>query len=177
MRSVTLALGAVLVLSACGGAAQPASTPAAPAAATQVKFTADLKPENEVPPVANDEKTASGKATFTLDLTRDASGKIAAAKASIDATFAGLLPTTQIHIAHLHGPAPAGQNAGVKINFKTDADSPLTVAAGATTFKKSDITVEADLAQQIIDNPANWYVNFHSRLNPGGVVRGQLVKG
>jgi hypothetical protein len=194
MRSTAIVLGAALVLSACGGAAQPAPTAAptaapttprptvaattpAPTPATQIRFTADLKAENEVPPVANDEKSASGKATVVFDLTRDSAGKITSAKVSIDATFAGLLPTTQIHIGHIHGPAPAGQNAGVKIGLKTDQDSPLTVAAGATTFKKSDITVDAAVAEEVLANPGNYYVNFHSRLNAGGIVRGQLVRG
>ncbi|MBI2323680.1 MAG: CHRD domain-containing protein [Chloroflexi bacterium] len=197
MRSIAIVLGAAVLLSACGGAAQPspapataaptaapataqptvAATTAAPTAATSLKFTADLKTENEVPPIANDEKSASGKATFTLDLTRDAAGKITAAKASIDATFSGLPATALIHIGHLHGPAAAGVNAGVKIPFKTDADVPLVLTTGATTFKKADITVEAALAQEIIDKPGDYYVNFHSRLNAGGVVRGQLVKG
>ena len=30
--------------------------------------------------------------------------------------------------------------------------------------------------QAIINNPAGFYFNAHSTLNPGGVVRGQLVK-
>lgn len=186
MRSIAILVSAAVALAACGGAStQPtataaptvAATTAAPTPATSLKFTADLKTENEVPPIANEEKAASGKATFTLDLTRDASGAITAAKASIDASFTGLPATSLITIAHLHGPAPAGQNAGVKIPFKTDADNPLTLAAGATTFKKSDITVDGALAQQIIDKPGDFYVNFHSKLNAGGVVRGQLVKG
>jgi hypothetical protein len=32
------------------------------------------------------------------------------------------------------------------------------------------------LFQQIINNPAGFYFNAHSTLNPGGVARGQLVK-
>lgn len=189
MRSIALALGAGLVLAACGGATAPASpaattaaptvaaTTAAPTPATSLKFTADLKPENEVPPIANDEKSASGKATVTFDLTRDTAGKITAAKASIDASFSGFPATALITLGHIHGPAAAGVNAGVKVGFKTDADNPLTLTGGATTFKKSDVTVDPDLAQQIIDKPADFYVNFHSKLNAGGVVRGQLTKG
>lgn len=191
MRPIAIFLGAALLLGACGGAAQPspaataaptaaptvAATTAAPTPATSLKFTADLKTENEVPPIANEEKAASGKATFTLDVTRDAAGTITAAKASIDASLTGLPATSLITIAHLHGPAAAGANAGVKIPFKTDADNPLTLTAGAATFKKSDITVDAALAQQIVDKPGDFYVNFHSKLNAGGVLRGQLVKG
>lgn len=179
MRSISIVLGAALLLGACGGAAQPspAATTAAPTPATSLKFTADLKTENEVPPIANEEKAASGKATFTLDVTRNAAGAITAAKASIDASLTGLPAASLITIAHLHGPAAAGANAGVKVPFKTDAENPLTIAAGATTFKKSDITVDAALAQQIVDKPSDFYVNFHSKLNAGGVLRGQLVKG
>ncbi|HEX9437702.1 MAG TPA: CHRD domain-containing protein [Candidatus Limnocylindria bacterium] len=193
MRSIAIVLGAGLMLAACGGASAPASpaattaaptvaaTTAAPTAAptapTSLKFTADLKTENEVPPIANDEKGASGKATVTFDLTRDTAGKITAAKASIDASFSGFPATALITLGHIHGPAAAGTNAGVKVGFKTDADNPLTLTGGATTFKKADVTVDPDLAQQIIDKPADFYVNFHSKLNAGGVVRGQLVKG
>jgi hypothetical protein len=197
MRALAAILGAVVLLAACGGAStQPSPTPAptaaptaapttaaptvaatpAPTPATKLAFTADLKTENEVPPIANEEKGASGKATFTLDLTRSGA-TITAAKASIDASFAGLPATTAITIAHLHGPGAAGVNAGVKIPFKTDADKPLTVTAGAATFKAGEITVDPALAQQIIDKPGDFYVNFHSKLNAGGVVRGQLVKG
>lgn len=195
MRSIAIAVSAALVLAACGGAATQATpspaptaapttaaptvaaTTAAPTPAAQVKFTADLKTENEVPPIANEEKSAGGKATVTFDLTRNASGAITAAKASIDLTITGLPATSLITIGHIHGPAPAGQNAGVKVGFKTDADNPLPLAAGTATFKRSDVTVDAATAQQIIDKPSDFYVNFHSKLNAGGVVRGQLVKG
>jgi hypothetical protein len=193
MRALAFVLGASLSAAACGGAAQPAPTTAptgaataaptvaataAPTPATKLTFTADLRSENEVPPVANEEKTASGKATLVFDLTRDAAGKITAAKMSVDATFSGLTPTSAITIAHIHGPAPAGQNAGVFVGFKTDAANPIApAAAGTATFKVADVTVEPDKMQQIIDSPGNFYVNFHSRLNAGGVVRGQLVKG
>jgi CHRD domain-containing protein len=190
MRVLTIAAATALVLAACGGAAAPTPAPttapttaptvaatAAPTPATKLTFTADLKSENEVPPVANEEKTGSGKATVVFDLTRDAAGKITAAKASIDLSLTGFPATAAILIGHIHGPAPAGQNAGVKVPFKTDSDVPLVLTAGASTFKKADVVVDAELAQQIIDKPADFYVNFHSKVNPGGVVRGQLVKG
>lgn len=188
MRVIATAMGAALVLAACGGAAQPspttapttaptvAATTAAPTPATKLTFSADLKTENEVPPIANEEKTASGKATVVFDLTRDASGTITAAKASIDLTLTGFPATSAVTIGHIHGPAPAGTNAGVKVAFKTDADVPIPLTAGAGTFKKADVTVDPALAQQIIDKPSDFYVNFHSKLNAGGVVRGQLVK-
>lgn len=195
MRSIAIVVGAALTLAACGGAAQPSPAPAtaapttarptvaattaaptaAPTAATKLTFSADLKTENEVPPIANDEKSGSGKATVTFDLTRDAAGKVTAAKASIDLTLTGFPATAAIHIGHIHN-AAAGANGGVVIPWKTDADTPLVLTGGATTFKKADVTVDPALAERIIDKPSDFYVNFHSRLNAGGVVRGQLVK-
>jgi filamentous hemagglutinin family protein len=31
-------------------------------------------------------------------------------------------------------------------------------------------------AQQIVANPAGYYFNVHTQLNPGGAVRGQLTR-
>lgn len=169
MRAIFVVLAAAAVTAAaCGGAA-------APSAPSTVSFSADLRSENEVPPIANEEKAGTGKATVKFDLTRDASGKITAAKASVDATLSGFPASAQITIAHIHQ-APAGQNGGVKVPLKTDADKPLTLSGGGATFSKSDIEVDPALAQQIIDKPADFYVNFHSKTNAGGVVRGQLTK-
>ena len=77
--------------------------------------------------------------------------------------------------AHIHN-APAGQNGGVKVDTGLKADSAIALTSGGTTIDKSSITVDAALAQDIVDNPANYYVNVHSTVHSGGVVRGQLVK-
>lgn len=175
MRAAAFGLAAALALAACGGGATVATATPAPTPVTKVTFSADLKPENEVPPISNDEKSASGKATVVFDLTRDSAGKITAAKASIDLTLSGLPATAAVILGHIHQ-APAGQNGDVKVPFKTDAGTPLPLSGGAGTFKKDGVTVDPDLAQAIIDKPADFYVNFHSKANPGGVVRGQLAK-
>ena len=49
-------------------------------------------------------------------------------------------------------------------------------AAGAGTFTVAGITVDPALAHAIINNPAGFYFNVHSTLNPGGVARGRLVQ-
>lgn len=192
MKLLALATGAALVVAACGGGAQPAptsaattapaattaaaaATTAAPAAANQVVFVADLKSTNEVPPVSNAEASGSGKATVTFDLTRSATGAITAAKAKFDITLTGFPATASITLGHIHK-AAAGTNGGVAVGFKTDAPNPIALTTGAGSIAKADITVDPALAQQVIDDPAGYYVNIHSAANPGGVVRGQLTK-
>lgn len=171
MRHVTPILMALaLVAAACGGGA-----PASPTPATSVVFTADLKTSNEVPPITNADSTGSGKATVTFDLTRDSAGKITAATAKFEIVLQGFPATTSIILSHIHQ-APAGQNGGVKVDTGLKADQPIDLTTGGTTINKSGINVDPALAEQILNDPAGFYQNVHSKLNPGGVVRGQLVK-
>jgi hypothetical protein len=187
MRVISILVAGALAAAACGGAAQPSPAPTvartaspvptvAPTPTPVAKVTFDITPmpANEVPPVTNDEKVITCKATVVFDLTRDASAKIMAAKASVDISFANLPAGTAILIGHIHGPGAAGTSAGVKVPFKTDSENPLPVTSGAASFKKADVTVEPDLATQILDKPTDWYLNFHSKLNPGGMCRAQL---
>ncbi|MDE3112490.1 MAG: CHRD domain-containing protein [Chloroflexota bacterium] len=182
MRATGLILGATLLLAACGGGAgQATSTPATvagnTAAASTVTFTADMTAGNEVPAITDAEKTGSGKATITFDVKRDAAGKATSATVSIKATLTGFPTTTEITLAHIHGPAAPGVNAGVVVPFKTDANAPIALTTGGTTFTKDGVVLDkADVLQQILDDPGKFYVNFHSKLHPGGVIRGPLTK-
>jgi CHRD domain len=59
---------------------------------------------------------------------------------------------------------PAVQTAGT-----------VTLQNGAGSFTATQ-NVDAALAQTIIGNPAGYYFNIHTSLNPAGVMRGQLVR-
>lgn len=61
--------------------------------------------------------------------------------------------------AHLHGPAPRGAPANVRLDL---AASPF---AGTVAYAQAD---EADLLA------GQWYVNYHTAMFPGGELRGQL---
>jgi hypothetical protein len=50
----------------------------------------------------------------------------------------------------------------------------VTVTNGTASFTKAGITVLPEVAQRILSNPAGFYFNVHSTLNPGGVARGVL---
>lgn len=184
MRFLLAGLSAgALVLSACGPAAvAPTATPTvaptptpAPTPQTKFVFTADLKPSNEVPPIASAEATCSGKGTFTLNTTKDASGTITAASAVFETDVTGCPADTKINIGHIHK-AAAGANGSVVVNSGLAAGE-LTLVSGAGKINKTTPTVDAALATDIIANPAGYYMNWHSTLAPGGILRGQLVKG
>jgi hypothetical protein len=64
-------------------------------------------------------------------------------------------------MAHFHGPAPAGKNAGVVIPM----NELLTPIEGQATLSAAQ---ESDLLA------GNWYFNLHTAKNPGGEIRGQV---
>ena len=75
-------------------------------------------------------------------------------------TYSGLSgPAT---MAHFHGPAMPGSNAGVAVPFS----SPVSPIEGSATLS----------AMQVADLMAGkWYANIHTAANPGGEIRGQVL--
>lgn len=121
-----------------------------PAAAETMKMRAELKGANEVP--AN---TTSG--TGMVDVTFDTATKAL----SWSGTYGGL--TGPATAAHFHGPAEPGKNAGVVV----PAPAPTSSFSGSATLTDAQA---ADLAG------GRMYFNVHTAANPGGEIRGQVVK-
>jgi hypothetical protein len=120
------------------------------ARAETVILKADLKGSNEVPPNSS---PATGTAEATLDTeTRQLSYVI---------TFSGL--TGPAVGAHFHGPVEAGKNAGIVLPFKT-LQSPIEGSATLTENQAADLLA------------GKWYANVHTGANPGGELRGQMMK-
>jgi hypothetical protein len=131
----TLALGSVVF--------------AAPALAEKMKATLDGK--SEVPAT-----TSAG--TGTADIDYDAASK----KLSWKLTYSGLSgPAT---MAHFHGPAEAGKNAGVAVPITNATSSPAEGSAVLTDAQAADLVA------------GKYYVNVHTAANPGGEIRGQVTK-
>lgn len=115
-------------------------------------FKADLKGAEEVPPV-NAPGTGSVTATY------DAASK----QLTWEGTVSGL--TGNATAAHFHGPAEKGKNAGV-----------LIPVPGVTTGSfKGQATLNDSQAQALTGGMT--YFNVHTQANPGGELRGQVVKG
>ncbi len=137
-RKLTL----LLICAALGSGAAYADT---------VAMKADLEPSSEVPP-----RVSHGHGM--LDATFDTSTRTLA----WTATYEGLSgPAT---MAHFHGPAPVGQNAGVQIPIgKAALPSPIK---GSATLSDQQVT---DLMG------GQWYFNVHTAQNPTGEIRGQVL--
>jgi hypothetical protein len=171
-------VGIAVLAAGCGSSSSPSSP--SNTQPTTVVFTAALNAANETPaPITNADRDAKGTSTMTFHLTRDSAGTITGATVDFVYSVSGFPPGTQLILTHIHegGPAIGG---GVKIGAPLSAGSPITLADGtATNITFNGITGWADglpLVQKIIDNPNGYYFNVHSALNPGGAVRGQLVK-
>jgi hypothetical protein len=156
------------------GCSDDSSTPNTPSPSTNPIFTASLVPSNEVPPVTNAESTVTGNVTITMTTTRDSGGNITAATANFAVTLGGFPAGSTVNLAHIH-PGAAGTNGSPVVNLALQPGE-VTVANGLSSFTKNNITVDPAVANQIVNNPANFYFNVHSTLNPGGFARGQLVK-
>jgi CHRD domain-containing protein len=115
------------------------------------KFKATLDGKSETP--AN---TSAG--TGTADIDWDAATK----KLSWKITYSGLSgPATA---AHFHGPAEPGKNAGVAVAIPNATSSPVDGSATLTDAQAADLAA------------GKYYVNIHTAANPGGEIRGQVMK-
>ena len=141
----------------------------------QPTFSAELRASNENPPITNAESTGAGNATVSFEITRGSAGNITAANATFVVNLSGFPPGTPIRIAHIHT-GGAGVNGAIVVDTGLVPGDNLTLADGSGSFTRTAAVTNLDVLSQIIANPSAFYFNAHSAVNPGGVVRGQLVK-
>jgi hypothetical protein len=156
------------------GACSDSNNPVTASDPNVIKFVAQLSPAEETPPISGPEATGKGTANIQLNVTRDAGGNLTSAGMTFDVTLSGFPPTTAISAAHIH-PGRTGVPGGVLVST-TLASGEVTMANGAGSFVKSNISVPVAQAQSIMNDPAAFYFNVHSAANPTGVARGQLVR-
>jgi len=134
-------LAATLGLGACSSTTMASNT---------VAITAKLTGSAEVPANAS---AGSG----TLEATLDKQTNLL----SWTVSYSGL--SGPVKAGHFHGPAMAGQNAGVALGFSGSMDSPIKGSATLTAAQLADLMA------------GKWYVNLHTAANPGGEIRGQAT--
>lgn len=143
LRTALAASFVTLVLAGCGQMR--------PSQKMQI-FEASLSGGQEVPPAAT---SGSGSAEVQFNENTN--------KLTWKVSYTGL--TGPATAGHIHGPAAAGQNAGIVIPFSGNLNAQPVM--GETTITPAQY---ADLAAGL------YYVNIHSARFPGGELRGQLRK-
>lgn len=170
MRNVAVMLGVCGLVAASYVVARAQQT----AATETVTMTAQLMPSNEVPPVKNAEAGGTGSASVALKTVRDAQNAVSSVTADIVVNLSGFPAGTAVTMAHIHRGA-AGKNGDVVVNTGLAAGE-VVLTDGSGTFTKTGIAVTPAVAQEILADPAGFYVNVHTTLNPSGVARGQLAR-
>lgn len=135
-------------------------------------YTVTLLPGDEVPPVTNADASGSGTAVITLNLTTSSTGTVASATADFQVSLTDFPAGTSLTGAHIHEGA-FGANGSVRVSLGLSAGE-ITLPGGSASFSRTGISVDPALAQAIVNNPAGYYFNVHTLINPGGAVRGQL---
>lgn len=117
--------------------------------AEMVKFHATMNGASEVPP-----KQTQG--TGTVDASLDTNTR------KLDWTAKWQDLTGPATMAHFHGPAAPGANAGVEVPWGKNLTSPFHGSATLTQQQMKEL------------QDGKWYANVHTAKNPGGEIRGQM---
>lgn len=140
-------LAGVVLLALVSGCAAPPRHEAAHLAT----FTTRLAATNVGPPIPSQ---AAGTADAVLDTqTRVLRWKMA---------FSNL--SGPVTMAHFHGPAGIGANAGVALGFAAPVNSPYEGRATLTPQQAADLMA------------GKWYINVHTARFPAGEMRGQMIE-
>ena len=141
-------------------------------------FVAALSPANEVPAITGYD--ASGTAVLYAHAMRNAQGQIVSG--SVDfVIFHNFPDTPTVTGLHVHTGA-AGVNGGVVINtgIAGGANS-LAITTARGIIERQAQVQAADTAgvaalRGLFENPNAYYVNLHTSVYPGGVIRGQAYR-
>jgi hypothetical protein len=174
MRRLALA-AFTIALAAMGASACDDDSPTGPSNSGPIVFTAQLAASNEVPAISNAESGGQGTATITFSVPRDGSGNVTGGGTwNVQAVVSGLTSTSAIRLAHIHTGA-SGIGGPVFVDTGLSQATAIQIGTGGT-INFEGVNISQSQAAAVVANPAGHYFNMHSPLNPGGVVRGQLVR-
>jgi hypothetical protein len=170
-----MALAVSVTAVRCGGDSDN-NNPTGPSTTGPIVFSSQMTAANEVPPITNADANARGAATLTMNVPRDSSGvPTGAGTVNFAVQLSGFPAGTPIILGHIHVGA-AGATGSPVVNTGLTAAAPTLLNDGTANMSFNDRQVSQADAVAIYTNPAGYYVNFHSQINPGGAVRGQMVR-
>jgi len=142
----------LIELTFAGVAAAAIAASDIPARTEVLTYKVELKGSSEVPP-------NHSKATGNVSVSFDSAEK----KLSWTGSYSGL--SGPVTVAHFHGPAAVGKNAGITVGIANGSLPP--------SFEGSAILTDAQAADLAA---GRWYLNLHTAAYPAGEIRGQVVK-
>ena len=167
---VLLAIGAAVALA---GACKSSTTETVVVPKSNIiNFKATMSGASEVPANAT---TGTGTFTATLDTVTNVF--------TYDITFSGL--TSNVNNGHIHGPAVTTVSSGTTINFNTLTGATFGGFGATTGTAHGQVTlnglvqitaaISGDSLRKILLAGLT-YANIHTVNNPGGEIRGQILK-
>jgi len=154
--------------------AQPAGFMRGQLQASRLIFRPVMSTAFEVPPINLD---AEGAALIEVQVTRDGQGAITSGTVTFDVDYRYPSPVT-ITGLHIHNGA-AGVNGPIVIDTGINgAATAITNATRGNIFRVVEVNTPAGIAalNGLFSDPTQFYVNMHTTVNPGGVIRGQLSR-
>ncbi len=141
----------------------------------RIGATVFMDPMNEVPPIPT--LFASGRATITIDITRDALGQVTGGTMvfTVFYVFPGEVQITGLHIHE----QVAGVNGPILFDTRISGTNRVISPTGRGAINLPvAINTAASIAalRRLLANPAGFYVNLHTAVpaHPGGAIRAQL---
>ena len=141
----------------------------------KVEFPVTMLSSNEVPPITG--ITGDAVAKVTAYTARNGDGTVAAGAVLFDVDYRNFVAGTTFTGLHIHD-GPAGVAGPVTINTGLTGSNTVKSDTGAGNIYKL-ITVDTGAAlntlSTITQTPENAYINLHTVVSPGGIVRSQLI--
>lgn len=127
----------------------------APAWAETIEFQAMLDQDQAVP-APSPVPEAGGRAYVTLNTETN--------EIAWDINYYSL--SGDIVAIHFHGPAKPGETGDIAVAIDNTSEMTGKLTGSAK--------ISAEQAQKLMDGL--WYINIHTKLNPAGEIRGQLIR-
>lgn len=136
-----------------------------------------MLPSNEIPAISID---ARGSATIRAHVMRNAQGEVVSGTVDfiVNHQMPGAAEFTGLHIhrgdASVNGPVVINTGIG-GANGNVPSETGRGVIDRAAQVRPADTAALAAL-RDLLGNPEGFYVNLHTTVNPGGVIRAQLKR-
>lgn len=137
-----------------------------------------MSPAFEVPAINID---AEGSALVDIQVNRDANGTITSGTVAFDVNYRFPVAAVTFTGLHLHN-GPEGVNAPVVIDSGLNGTTRAITSPGGigNIFRIAEIdssnTAGLAALTGLMNDPTQFYINLHTTVNPGGVIRGQLSR-